>query len=52
MCFLEIDLDILEIAFYIFEIALCMLEIALTWPQTKRPTDVLIYIYTYVESDD
>ena len=39
--FLEIDLDILEIALYILEIALCMLEIALTWPQTKRPTDVL-----------
>ena len=22
-----------------------MLEIALTWPQTKRPTDVLMYCY-------
>ena len=45
MCFLQIDLDILEIALYILEIALYMLEIALTWPQTKRPTDVLRYIY-------
>ena len=45
MCFLQIDLDILEIALYILEIALYMLEIALTWPQTKRPTDVLKYTY-------
>ena len=44
MCFLQLDLDILEIALYTLEIALYMLEIALTWPQTKRPTDVLIYI--------
>ena len=45
LCVWEIALDILEIALYILEIALYMLEIALTWPQTKRPTDVLIYIY-------
>ena len=44
MCFLQIDLDILEIALYILEIALYMLEIALTWPQTKRPTNVLRHI--------
>ena len=45
MCFLQLDLDILEIALYILEIALYMLEIALTWPQTKRPTDVLMYAH-------
>ena len=45
MCFLQLDLDILEIALYILEIALYMLEIALTWPQTKRPTDVLKHNY-------
>ena len=48
LCVWEIALDILEIALYILEIALYMLEIALTWPQTKRPTDVLIYIYIYI----